>query len=207
MNGDTQHPRAQHGPAKPAPPASTDRSARITSRPRTSRAPAPHVALGVGIILHGPGGVLPGLHRRGTRELPGGSVEPGESLKGAVIRELHEETGCAAHEEDVVLLGTLVDHVDDVPHSHLVRQPPRGRLTTPWSWTALDPHHPRRTSARLWVVEPVALLDARHRPALQLATTATALRGCSDSPVALRVPHRESLLVCWTYTPSRRVVR
>ncbi|MFD7054254.1 NUDIX domain-containing protein [Streptomyces mirabilis] len=90
------------------------RHARITSRPRTSRPPVAHAALGVGAILHGPKGLLLGYHRRGTRELPGGSVEPGESLTRAVVRELEEETGCAAREEDVVLLGTLVDHVADV---------------------------------------------------------------------------------------------
>ncbi|WP_019070674.1 NUDIX domain-containing protein [Streptomyces hokutonensis] len=90
------------------------RRARVTSRPRTSRPPEPNGALGVGAILYGPKGLLLGLHRRGTRELPGGKFDLGESMKGAVVRELAEETGCTAREEDVVLLGTLVDEVGGV---------------------------------------------------------------------------------------------
>lgn len=90
------------------------RPARLTSRPRVNQPPKPNGALGVGAILHGPEGVLLGLHRWGTRELPGGKIDLGESLKQAVVRELAEETGCTAREEDVVLLGTLVDEVGGV---------------------------------------------------------------------------------------------
>ncbi|MET8331701.1 bifunctional class I SAM-dependent methyltransferase/NUDIX hydrolase [Streptomyces sp. NPDC005181] len=90
------------------------RHARISSRPRTSQPPSAHAALGVGAIIHGPQGVLLGRHRRGTWELPGGSVEPGETLEQAVVRELGEETGLQARADDVVLLGTLLDHVGAV---------------------------------------------------------------------------------------------
>lgn len=90
------------------------RRARVTSRPRTGQPPEPNGVFGVGAILYGPQGLLLGLHRRGTRELPGGKVDPGESLKHAVVRELAEETGCTAREEDVVLLGTLLDDVGGV---------------------------------------------------------------------------------------------
>ena len=41
-------------------------------------------------------------------------MEPGESLEQTVVRELFEETGCRAREEDVVLLGVLVDRVGPV---------------------------------------------------------------------------------------------
>ncbi|MEU4174834.1 NUDIX hydrolase [Streptomyces sp. NPDC026589] len=59
-------------------------------------------------------GILLGRHRLGTLELPGGSVEAGESFEEAVVRELAEETGLVARAEDVGLLGTLVDHVAGV---------------------------------------------------------------------------------------------
>ncbi|MFE7712585.1 NUDIX domain-containing protein [Streptomyces sp. NPDC057486] len=87
---------------------------RASSRPRTNRPPAPHAAVGVGAILLSEQEVLLGRHRRGTLELPGGTVEAGESFEDAVIRELGEETGLMARPDDVRLLGTLVDHVGGV---------------------------------------------------------------------------------------------
>ncbi|MET9952813.1 NUDIX domain-containing protein [Streptomyces sp. NPDC006339] len=90
------------------------RPERIRSRPRTSAPPAPHAALGVGIIVHGPDGVLLGRHRLGTWEVPGGSLEPGETFVEAVVRELAEETGLIANPADVQVLGTLLDHVGGV---------------------------------------------------------------------------------------------
>ncbi|GGY15163.1 hypothetical protein GCM10010358_78920 [Streptomyces minutiscleroticus] len=74
----------------------------------------PHAAIEVGAVVLGEQGVLLGRHHRGTRELPGGTVEPGESLRETVVRELAEETGLRARPEDVALLGTLVDHVGEV---------------------------------------------------------------------------------------------
>lgn len=90
------------------------RPARVSSRPRTGLPPVAHAALGVGAILYGPHGLLLGRHRLGTWELPGGTVEPGESLQEAVVRELAEETGLVTAPSDVRLLGTLVDHVGGV---------------------------------------------------------------------------------------------
>ncbi|MGW6144915.1 bifunctional class I SAM-dependent methyltransferase/NUDIX hydrolase [Streptomyces sp. NPDC055140] len=86
-----------------------DRRTRISSRPRTRRPPAPHAAVGVGAIVLGEQG-----HRLGTIELPGGTLEAGEAPEQTVVRELAEETGLSARPEDVILLGTLVDHVGDV---------------------------------------------------------------------------------------------
>ncbi len=97
---------------RPAP--ASGRPARISSRPRTPRPPAPHAAIGVGAIVLGDQGLLLGRHRHGTLELPGGTVEAGESLEETVIRELAEETGLIARPDDVTLLGTLLDHVGDV---------------------------------------------------------------------------------------------
>jgi 8-oxo-dGTP pyrophosphatase MutT (NUDIX family) len=99
---------------------------RVSCRPRTGRAPAAHAAIGVGAILMSESGVLLGRHRLGTRELPGGTLEAGESLEQAVVRELFEETGLTARVDDVTLLGTLVDHVGDVVRVTV------GALVTAW---------------------------------------------------------------------------
>lgn len=109
-----------------------DRPSRITSRPRSQRPPAPHAAIGVGAILLGEQGLLLGRHRHGTFELPGGSVEAGESLEQTVVRELAEETGLSARAEDVTLLGTLVDHVGDVVRITV------GALVTAWEGEPAD---------------------------------------------------------------------
>lgn len=120
---------------------------RISSRPRTHRPPIPHAAVGVGAILHSHQGLLLSRHRRGTWELPGGTVEPGESFEEAVVRELAEETGIETTCHDVTLLGTLVDHVDDVLRVTVgavitawegepADQP--GESVGAWQWYALD---------------------------------------------------------------------
>ncbi|MFF4054362.1 NUDIX domain-containing protein [Streptomyces sp. NPDC001668] len=123
------------------------RPVRVSSRPRGSRAPVPHAAIGVGAILYGPQGLLLGRHRRGTWELPGGTVEPGESLEETVVRELREETGIQARPADVRLLGTLLDHVDGVVRVTVAsrvtawRGEPRdqpGERVGDWRWFALD---------------------------------------------------------------------
>ncbi|WP_306801475.1 NUDIX domain-containing protein [Streptomyces sp. T12] len=72
---------------------SARRPERVPSRPRTTAPPPPNAALGVGVIVHGPDGVLLGCHRRGTWEAPGGTVEPGEALAEAAVRELVSRDG------------------------------------------------------------------------------------------------------------------
>lgn len=123
------------------------RPARITSRPRTTRPPQAHAALGVGAILLGPGGLLLGRHHRGTAELPGGSVEKGESLPEAVVRELAEETGLVADPADVRLLGTLLDHVGDVVRMTV------GAVVTTWQGTPADQRGESVGNWRWWPLD------------------------------------------------------
>ncbi|MFH8667821.1 NUDIX domain-containing protein [Streptomyces anulatus] len=91
-----------------------DRPSCVTGRPRDTQAPAAHTAVGVGAILLSEQGILLGRHRLGTLELPDGRVEAGECTEDAVVRELSEEIGLVTRAEDVVFLGTLVDHVAGV---------------------------------------------------------------------------------------------
>lgn len=105
---------------------------RVSSRPRTHRPPVPHAAVGAGAIVYGERGLLLGRHRRGTWELPGGSVEPGESFEDTVVRELAEETGLQARRDDVTLLGTLVDRVGEVPRVTV------GAVVTAWQGEPAD---------------------------------------------------------------------
>ncbi|WP_319721858.1 NUDIX domain-containing protein [Streptomyces sp. MB09-01] len=72
--------------------------------------------------MHGPDGVLLGQHCRGTWEVPGGTVEPGESFAEAAVRELREDTGLVAEPDDVLELGTLLDRVGSVRPA-LLRRP------------------------------------------------------------------------------------
>ncbi|MEW2611806.1 bifunctional class I SAM-dependent methyltransferase/NUDIX hydrolase [Streptomyces sp. NPDC047880] len=151
------------------------RPVRVSSRPRVDKPPLAHAALGVGAIVFGPRGLLLGRHRRGTWELPGGTVEPGESLRGTVVRELGEETGLAARPGDVRLLGTLLDDAGGV-----VRMTVAARVTAwrgepsdqpgervgRWRWFALD-----RLPEQLFVCSAQALtlwrpgLPIDHTPA------------------------------------------
>lgn len=123
------------------------RRTRVTSRPRTTRAPQPSAALGIQAILHGPQGLLLGRHSRGTLEVPGGKIEPGESYTTAVVREVKEETGCTVKDQDVTLLGTLLDDIGGVVRATVVAVISRWQgdpSTQPdesmsdWRWHSLD---------------------------------------------------------------------
>ncbi|MFE9169734.1 NUDIX domain-containing protein [Streptomyces kebangsaanensis] len=120
---------------------------RVTSRPRGHRPPAPHAAIGVGAIVFGERGLLLGRHRHGTWELPGGTVEPGESLHDTVVRELAEETGLVARPQDVRLLGTLVDHVADVVRVTV------GAVVTAWQGEPSDQPHESVGGWRWWALD------------------------------------------------------
>ncbi|MFI0242533.1 NUDIX domain-containing protein [Streptomyces sp. NPDC016845] len=120
---------------------------RVSSRLRSTQAPRTHAAVGVGAILLSDHGLLLGRHRRGTLELPGGTVEAGESFEAAVVRELKEETGLRARLADVTVLGTLIDHVHDVLRVtiaalvHTWRGQPATQLHEPvgeWAWYPLN---------------------------------------------------------------------
>ncbi|MFD9903542.1 NUDIX domain-containing protein [Streptomyces sp. NPDC059063] len=135
----TQLIRARRRPA-PQP-------ARVSSRPRTHEPPVPHAAVGVGVILLGDRGILLGRHRRGTWELPGGSVEPDETFAETAARELHEETGLRARPQDAVLLGTLLDSVQGVVRLtvpavittwHGVPTDQPDEAVTSWQWFTPD---------------------------------------------------------------------
>lgn len=82
-----------------------------------------------GAVLCRPRGLLLGQHRQRTFELPGDTVEPGESLPEAVVRELAEENGIQARAMDVRLLGTLVNHIGGVVRITM------GAVVTAWQGT------------------------------------------------------------------------
>ncbi|WOX26107.1 nucleotide triphosphate diphosphatase NUDT15 [Streptomyces solicathayae] len=77
---------------------------------RNLQAPAAQASLGAGVIVTDPEGrVLLGLHPTGVWELPGGKVDPGESIERAAARELAEETTLEADPDDVEVVAILLD--------------------------------------------------------------------------------------------------
>ncbi|WOX20285.1 bifunctional class I SAM-dependent methyltransferase/NUDIX hydrolase [Streptomyces solicathayae] len=158
------------------------RPERVPSRPRTTAPPPPNTALGVGVIVHGPDGVLLGRHRRGTYELAGGSVEPGETFAEAAVRELAEEAGLQADPGDVQVLGTLLDRVGDVV-----------RLTVPvlvTTWSGVP--HEREEAIGAWRFWPLdALPQPLFVPSSQCLTAWNPALPL-DHPTALFQPYRSA---------------
>ncbi|MFJ2217715.1 methyltransferase, FxLD system [Streptomyces sp. NPDC101062] len=78
--------------------------------------PAPGAVFGAAAVITDEAGrVLLGRNSvRGMWELPAGGVEPGESAVQAAVRELAEETGLVAREDDAHLLTILHDEREDV---------------------------------------------------------------------------------------------
>jgi 8-oxo-dGTP pyrophosphatase MutT (NUDIX family) len=79
------------------------------------------VRVGVGVVIRGPGNTILLEKRRdcGWWGLPGGKVEPGESLVDAAVREVREETGLAV--EITQLIGVYSD-----PSGRIVTYPDNG---------------------------------------------------------------------------------
>ena len=79
------------------------------------------VRVGVGVVIRGPGDTILLEKRRdcGWWGLPGGKVEPGESLVNAAVREVWEETGLAV--EVTHLIGVYSD-----PSGRIVTYPDNG---------------------------------------------------------------------------------
>ncbi|MEV8590468.1 NUDIX hydrolase [Streptomyces sp. NPDC051180] len=140
---------------------------------RNVQPPAAQASLGAGVVvLDGAGRVLLGLHRSGVWELPGGKVEPGESVEAAAVRELAEETTLLADPADVEVLGLILDSVTSAELTRMtVATLVRGFRGVPavaepdrierWEWT-----DPDRLPEALFV--PSAQVLGMWRPGLKV---------------------------------------
>lgn len=117
---------------------------------RNLQAPAAQASLGAGVIVtDAEGRVLLGLHPTGVWELPGGKVDPGESIEVAAARELAEETTLEADPDDVEVVAILLDALHEARLTRMTAVAVvRAHRGTPavaepdkidrWEWFALD---------------------------------------------------------------------
>ncbi|RCK75317.1 MAG: Nudix hydrolase family protein [Candidatus Ozemobacter sibiricus] len=149
--------------------------------------PAPYHRLVARALLHRDGELLL-VRQRSLRSgrpfwtLPGGLVEPDETLAEAVRRELREETGLDADPLGVVAL-------QELPHVNLLEvvllcQHPRGSLRTGFDPELADPH---RILEVRWF--PLAALP----PCQPAPLLAALLQQGIDSLPRLPLPHRLAL--------------
>ncbi len=109
-----------------------------------------------GKVLLAQRGKAPG---RGLYSLPGGSIEPGETLIAAAQRELAEEVGVTAR-----IIG-FVDHVEYIERNPDASTRAHAVICVfAGQWVAGEPHLSEEASAILWV-DPLALphLPMTHR--------------------------------------------
>ncbi|MEU6882396.1 NUDIX hydrolase [Streptomyces sp. NPDC046712] len=117
---------------------------------RNVQPPTAQASLGAGVVVTDEAGrVLLGLHPTGAWELPGGKVDPGESIEEAAVRELAEETTLVAAADDVEVVGILLDALTSKDLTRMtavavvrtfrgtpaVAEPDKIRR---WEWTSLD---------------------------------------------------------------------
>jgi 8-oxo-dGTP diphosphatase len=130
------------------------------------------------IVGDPPQQVLLGLKREGfgVGKLTafGGKVEPGETLAQAAVRELQEETGLRAREQDLWQLGELTFVFPYRPHwsqrvhvftvTHWQNQPRSSRETTPaWYRVAEIPYGQMWQDAATWLPRILAGKPIRAR--------------------------------------------